>query len=377
MAPKPSRQEYLKQQVATAKAAGAPSKVISDLNKQITQAGKSIKQGDVNTPGTLKYIDNQLNQLLYGVSGSGEGGIAGKAAPEYKPPTEEVPVVDPNAAQTTFNRQNWKELLKTTLINWGLPTLVPVVQGYIDQGYSGETASLMIQSEPVYQQRFAGNVTRQKAGLPVLSPDEYLSTESAYRQSMRAANLPSGFYDDPSDFSKFIANDVSPSELKSRVDAAALSITNADPYYTSSLARMYGIGTGDMVAYALDPERALPLINKQVQAAQFGAEAARQGLQPTTSMAETYTGLGVTQQQARQGFEQVAQILPEAQRLSQITAGAKPVGFEEVTSAVLGGEQSAAYKKQLQDLAEQEQSRFAGQAGVGRGSLSRGTAGQI
>jgi hypothetical protein len=378
MAPKPSRQEYLKQQVATAKAAGAPPKVISDLNKQITQAGKSIKQGDVNTPGTLRYIDNQLNQLLYGVSGSGEGGIAGKAAPEYKPPTGEIPAVDPNAAQTTFNRQNWKELLKTTLINWGLPTLVPTVQGYIDQGYSGETASLMIQSEPVYQQRFAGNVTRQKAGLPVLSPDEYLATESAYRQSMRAANLPTGFYDDPSDFSKFIAADVSPAELKSRVDAAALSINNADPYYTSSLSKLYGIDTGNMIAYALDPERALPLINKQVQAAQFGAEAARQGLQVTTPMAETYSGqLGVTQQQARQGFEQVAEILPTAQKLLQMTSGAQPVGFEEVTSAVLGGEQSADYKQRLKRLSEIEQSRFAGQAGVGRGSLSRNTAGQF
>jgi hypothetical protein len=41
---------------------------------------------------------------------------------------------------------------------------------------------------------------------------------------------------------------------------------------------LYGIGAGDMVAYALDPERALPLINRQVQSAQFGAEAARQGL---------------------------------------------------------------------------------------------------
>jgi hypothetical protein len=377
MAPKPSRQEYLKQQVATAKAAGAPPKVISDLNKQITQAGKSIKQGDVNTPGTLKYIDNQLNQLLYGVSGSGEGGIAGKAAPEYKPPTGEVPVVDPDAATNIQNRQNWKELLKITLTNWGLPSLVPVVQGYIDQGYTGETAALMIQNEPVYQQRFAGNVSRQKAGLPVLSPDEYLATESAYRQSMRAANLPTGFYDDPSDFSKFIAADVSPAELKSRVDAASLSITNADPYYTSSLARLYGIGAGDMVAYALDPERALPLINKQVQSAQFAAEGARQGFQTPAALAETYTGLGVTQQQARQGFEQVAEILPTAQRLSSITQGAQPVGFEEVTSAVLGGEQSADYKQRLKKLAEIEQSRFAGQAGVGRTSLAQGTQGQF
>ena len=195
---------------------------------------------------------------------------------------------------------------------------------------------------------------------------------------MRAANLPTGFYDDPSDFSKFIAADVSPAELKSRVDAAALSINNADPYYTSSLSRLYGIDTGNMIAYALDPERALPLINKQVQAAQFGAEAARQGLQVTTPMAETYSGqLGVTQQQARQGFEQVAEILPTAQKLSQMTSGAQPVGFEEVTSAVLGGEQSADYKQRLRRLSEIEQSRFSGQAGVGRGSLSRGMSGQI
>lgn len=301
--------------------------------------------------------------------------VAGVKSPATT--TTTTSVVDAEAAQTTFNRQNWKELLKRTLTNWGLPTLVPVVQGYIDQGYSGETASLMIQDEPVYQQRFAGNVTRQKAGLPVLSPDEYLSTESAYRQSMRAANLPAGFYDDPSDFSKFIAADVSPAELKSRVDAAALSINNADPYYTSSLSKLYGIDTGSMIAYALDPERALPLINKQVQAAQFGAEAARQGLQVTTPMAETYTGLGVTQQQARQGFEQVAEILPTAQKLSQMTQGAQPVGFEEVTSAVLGGEQSADYKQRLKKLSEIEQSRFAGQSGVGRGSLSRGMSGQI
>jgi len=363
---KPSRQEYL---VSQAKL--LPKEQQAAAIQQINAAAKA--KGGI-TPTKLNELNLGIERVLYGADAL--GGTAG-AKPVAAGAAGTTPVVDPNAAQTAFNRQNWKELLKTTLINWGLPTLVPVVQGYIDQGYSGETASLMIQSEPVYQQRFAGNVTRQKAGLPVLSPDEYLSTESAYRQSMRAANLPTGFYDDPSDFSKFIANDVSPAELKSRVDAAALSITNADPYYTSSLARMYGIGTGDMVAYALDPERALPLINKQVQAAQFGAEAARQGLQSTTSMAETYTGMGVTQNQARQGFEQVAQILPEAQRLSQITAGAKPVGFEEVTSAVLGGESSAAYKKQLQDLAQQEQSRFAGQAGVGRGSLSRNTAGQF
>jgi hypothetical protein len=91
-----------------------------------------------------------------------------------------------------------------------------------------------------------------------------------------------------------------------------------------------------------------------------------------------YTGqLGVTQQEARQGFEQVAQILPEAQRLGAITPGAQPVGLEETTTAVFGGESSADYKQRIRRLAEIEQSRFAGQSGVSRTSLTQGTQGQF
>jgi hypothetical protein len=194
---------------------------------------------------------------------------------------------------------------------------------------------------------------------------------------MRSAGLPTGFYDDPSDFSTFIGVDVSPAELKSRVDIAAQTINGADPFFKQQLREYYNLGDGDMIAYALDPNRALSVIERQAQAVQFGAEATRQGISAPKSMAETYAGLGVTQQQARQGFEQVAEILPTAQRLSSITQGAQPVGFEEVTSAVLGGEQSADYKQRLKKLAEIEQSRFAGQAGVGRTSLAQGTQGQF
>jgi hypothetical protein len=275
------------------------------------------------------------------------------------------------------NLINWRDYFITVLRGWGLESLAPKVIDFVNQGFIGDTILLKLQETPEYKTRFSGNEARLKAGLAPLDPQTYLGLENSYRSILRNAGVPQGFYDTADDFSTFIANDVAPAELKQRTDIAELSLNGADSFYTNSLQQMYGITKGDMLAYVLDPQRALPFINRQVQAAQFGAEAARQGLQATTPMAETYAGLGVTQQQARQGFEQVAQILPEAQRLSQITAGAKPVGFEEVTSAVLGGESSAAYKKQLQDLAQQEQSRFAGQAGVGRGSLSRNTAGQF
>jgi len=274
-------------------------------------------------------------------------------------------------------RTNWTEALKAQYEAAGLGALGDRIIEFVKQGFDPETIDFKIRETPEFKLRFPANEARKKAGLPVLSLDEYIAAENAYQSVFREAGFAKGFYDSKEDFTKFLENDISPSELKQRVDIASMSVDNADPFYVDSLQRLYGIPKADMVAYALDPERAMPFINRQVQAAQFGGEAARQGLNIDRSMAETYTGMGVTQTQARQGFEQVAGVLPVAQKLSQITAGAQPVGVGEVTSAVFGGAGSAAYKQQLQDLAQQEQSRFAGQAGVGRGSLSRGTAGQF
>jgi len=277
----------------------------------------------------------------------------------------------------TENRLDSIAYLQDLFAQYGLGSLANTIVDLKQQGLTDRVVSIKLKETPEFKQRFVGNENRRKAGLQPLTPAEYLSAEASYKKVMRDSQLPSGFYDQPDDFATFLGNDVSPSELQSRVEIANQSIQNADPFYTDSLRKLYGLQSGDMLAYALDPERALPFITRQQKAAQFGAEAARQGLQVTTPMAETYTGqLGVTQEQARQGFEQVAQVLPVAERLSQITAGAQPVGMGEVTSAVFGGAGSAAYKQQLQNLSEQEKSRFAGQAGVGKSSLSRGTSGQ-
>ena len=274
------------------------------------------------------------------------------------------------------NLINWRDYFVTVLRGWGLESLAPKVIDFVNQGFIGDTILLKLQETPEYKTRFSGNEARLKAGLAPIDPQTYLGLENSYRSVLRNAGVPEGFYDNPDDFSNFIANDVAPAELKQRTDIAELSLNNADPYYTDSLQNMYGITKGDMIAYVLDPKRALPFINKQVQAAQIGAEASRQGINLGVQPLETLAGLGVTQQQAQQGFEQIAQIAPVAQKLSQISAGAQPFGVQETTTAVLGGEGSAAYKQKLQKLSEEEQSRFAGQSGVGKGSLSRGNSGQ-
>ena len=258
----------------------------------------------------------------------------------------------------------------------GMADFGPVLTRLVQQGYKGTALTSKLEDTEEYKTRFSANAERIKKGLAPLKPSSYLAMEAGYKRLMREAGLPEGFYDTQDDFKKFIANDVSTVELKSRVDAAQLSLNNADPFYVQSLEKYYGLGPGDMLAQALDPERATPFIMRRVQAAQIGAAAARQNIDIAAASAENLLSFGVTQQQAQQGFEQVAAIAPVAQRLSQISAGAQPFGVQETTTAVLGGENSAAYKQKLQDLAQQEQSRFAGQSGVGRGSLSRGMSGQ-
>jgi len=351
------------------------------LERRVEEAKNLGRTVDVKIPNNptkaqLTALDAQINKVLYP---SGVYGVTG-AAPAAEVTAEEAArraAQEVENARLQTQKTDWVEYTTQLFNNYGLGSLAPKITEYVQQGFSPDTVTLKLQETPEYQQRFSGNTARKKAGLPVLSPAEYLATESAYKQTMRSAGLPVGFYDDPSDFSTFIGVDVSPAELKSRVDIAAQTIDGADPFFKQQLKEYYNLGDGDMIAYALDPNRALSVIERQAQAVQFGAEATRQGLTAPKSMAETYAGLGVSQAQARQGFEQVAGLLPTAEKLSQITASAQPFGMEQATSAVFGGESSAAYKQQLQNLSEQEQSRFAGEAGVGRGTLAKPVSGQF
>jgi hypothetical protein len=373
------------------KAAGVKPGAANAIIQQAAKTGSGISKNE------LAFIQQNAGQLagqtksqvdakaFLGTVDTRRAAISGAAptaTPEQISPEEAARRAAQQIEDARLNRQRRDSIvmLQQMLEQYGLGSLASVVTRLKQENYSDEVVELKLMETPEWKARFIGNEERRKAGLPVLRPDEYLGVEAAYKKIMRDAQLPVGFYDDPSDFGRFIGFDISPTELQERVNMANLSLQNADPFYTDSLRTMYGLNDGDMLAYALDPERAMPLITRQVKAAQFGAEAARQGIQGiSTDMAERYTGqFGVSQEQARQGFEQVAMIQPEAERLSAVFAGQEEgVGLEETTSAVFGGDQSADYKKRIQRLSEMEQSLFAGQSGVGRGSLGRSQTGQF
>jgi hypothetical protein len=258
--------------------------------------------------------------------------------------------------------------LNSLFSGFGLASLAPKIFSYIQNGYSADTISILLQDTAEFKQRFAGNEIRKKQGLPVLSPGDYLATESSYRQIMASAGLPPGFYDSPSDFSSWIGGDVSPTEIKSRVDLAVAATTQADKYTRDQLAAFYGVDDAHLTAYFLDQTKALPLLQKQEAAASFGAEAARRGLLSDRTAMEDYVSQGFTQSQASQDFQQVADELPNLQALA--ARFGTTFGQVEEESTVFGTNSGSLTKKR--GLASQERALFGGNSGGAAAGLSPG-----
>lgn len=252
---------------------------------------------------------------------------------------------------------------------FGLQSLAGKIVEFVKQGYATETVSLLLQDTPEYQTRFAANNARIKAGLPALSPGEYLATERAYGQVLKKWGVPSGFYDSPADFQKFLELDLSPAEIDSRAQSAMEFVNRADPAQMRFFEQYYT--KGDMVAFALDPKRAEPLIGKAFKAAEVGGAAADQGIGIGQLQAERLAGQGVTGADARQGFGLVALNQPRAASLSAVYAGTEEaVTTEDLIAATF--ESDAKSTEKVRKLASRERATFGGSSGITSSSLQEG-----
>lgn len=262
--------------------------------------------------------------------------------------------------------------LNNILKQWGLESLAPVVLQYIQDGYGQDVISLLLPETPEYKQRFKANDARTKAGLTVLSPAEYLSLESSYRQLMQSAGLPVGFYDSSDDFTAWIAGDVSPTEVASRVQTASDLVNSADQATKDFFSKYYS--HGDMVAYALDQTKASTIIAQQAKAAAVGGAAARQGLNVGLNTVEELAKQGVTQNQALTGFGFIASEQPNANKLASIY-GQSSLSTEDLISETFSSDSAVSDKRK--GLASRERATFNGSSAAGKTSLNRETAGQI
>lgn len=208
-----------------------------------------------------------------------------------------------------FEDQSAYKILSDFFTSMGIQfdaELQKLIQDAMTAGYGPDKIDLImpeLQKTQAFQNRFPGYSQRITNGYNALSLGEYLQLEDTYHRIMQEAGLPAGFYDDPSDFGQWIANDVSPQELQTRVQIATAEAQKIDPTTKNLLARFYGLSTGDIASYFLDQNRALPVIQRQYTTASIATYAAKAGLAVNDiSRYERLVDQGVTVDAAAQGF---------------------------------------------------------------------------
>jgi hypothetical protein len=308
-------------------------------------------------------------------AGAGAGAGAGSGANKTTGPSGQMQ----DAYQRLFDEFNVL----------GLGALVTEAKDLIMKATSIAGMPDALRASKVYKDRFSANDARIKAGLTALSPAEYLNMEDKYQEVMRMYGLPAsyytpGLYGKQEGFDKLLANDISNTELEDRISTAQQRVLNANPEVLSALKSFYPeITNGEILAYTLDPTKAITDIKKKVTAAEiqgaanvFGlnkitAESTPAQIQALEARANALAGYGVDKAAAQQGFETVSDLVPRGSQLADIY-GQDPYTQATAESEVFKTSGAAVAKEKRKKLTALEQAQFGGSSGVGALGRDRG-----
>jgi hypothetical protein len=297
----------------------------------------------------------------------------------------------PGASPGQAARQSAYDLLFEQFSKYGLGSLVEPLKGLITTGVSPAEFTIKLRETPAYQKRFAANAERIKKGLTPLVEGDYLALEDQYQNVMRNYGLPETYWTrgdlgTQEGFTKLLANDVSASELETRIITAQDRVLKSNPQVLETLKQFYpGITNGDVLAYTLDPKNALKDIQRKVTAAEIGGAASAAGLSlgktpeqiaASEARAQMLAGYGVTKDQAMTGFQTVADVAPRGSQLAEFY-NRPTYGQMEAEQEVFNLEGAVASRKKRQELVGLEQAAFGGRAGASQGALGRERAGNL
>ena len=232
----------------------------------------------------------------------------------------------------------------------------------------------------VFEQQFPGfvNANQQLASqrLPAVSVAQYAAYQTQAQATAQAAGLPAGFINSQM-IGTLVGNNVSASELSSRINNALTLAYNSTPQQQAEFNAYFGgnytadgFGTpgsvtpGHIAALALDPTVAEPLVQQEIQAAQIGGAGVAAGVGSISQpLATQLAQAGVTNSQALSGFQQIAPLTPLETALPG-TAAAQSQGT--VTADQLAQQQflgDASATRALQVAEETRKAPFAGGGG--------------
>lgn len=241
-------------------------------------------------------------------------------------------------------------LLSQLLTRYGLGSLAPWLAERIIKDTSEDQILLELYDRPEFKARFPAIAAREKAGLPPVSIDEYLSYESTLSQVSRAF----GVTLTKEEVDGLLAVNVSAQEAQERLGMAAKAVFQSPPELRSELERNYGVGSGDLVRFWLDPKKELPVLQRRFVSAEITGAAIRAGFDQPLSAAqgERLYEAGLTGEAALEGFGQ----LVEADELFQaVDVTEDDIGLDDQLSLLAGNTDLA---QQVETRGERRVARF-------------------
>lgn len=233
------------------------------------------------------------------------------------------------------------QVLRDILTEYGLGDLADTAYNFLAANPTGTNEDFLrsLRSTTVYQERFAGNAARVAAGLPELTPGEYVALENGYREAFQFYNIPTEFYDETSDFKKLIEGNVDVVDLRDRIDKGYVAVRDSSPDVIKQMEALYGVTEPQLAAYFLDPERGKNILARQAEAAKVGAAALQGGgIQIGATMAERLASENLQPATVREGFSAIA-----AQRglFQGLARGEEEISQEEQITSTFGLDQAA------------------------------------
>ena len=292
-------------------------------------------------------------------------------------------LVETTAAQQQKleDRRSAFQIIREEFTRYGLGQLVGDTEQLLIQGTPPAEYKNQLRQTPTYKRRFAANDQRIKKGLRALAEADYIALEDQYQDVMRRYGLPETYYsrDDigtQKGFERLIAADVSNVELEKRIQNTQSRIFDANPEVMTAMRQFYpDVTGGEILAYALDPETALPQLERKIAAAEIGGAALQAGLTTGLTRAEELAAAGITKAAAQEQYGKIASGLERGKRLSEIYQ--QPTYTQEVAEAeafALPNAEQA--RRQRRKLGQLETAEFGGTSGVTGGALGRERAGQ-
>jgi hypothetical protein len=289
------------------------------------------------------------------------------------------------------SRQDAFQELRTVFESYGMGSLADTITRMMQSGLTANAALVKLKYDKsidpktnkawnaAYELRFAGNQKRIANGLNAVSEAEYLALEDTYAETLKQYGLGNMLSTDrtvnEAKFASYIGNDINGPEFKDRISTVEDRVVNADATTKAMFKTWYpNLTDSDLVAYFLNPGETIGKLKEKVTTAEIGAAAASAGggLIADQVSASELAKYGIDRATAIQGYQQLGEVLPIAQQLSNIykEAGINYNQAAGESEFLKSNADAAQQRKRLKSL---ERGKFSGDSGVSSqaGSLNK------